>query len=153
MTWFPYRGAVLAFLLVSLALSGGCGKKKKDIPQYKAKGKILLDDKPIAGLEVMFFTTDKTLEEDMMESKIPRPHALTKGDGSFTLGTKGDGDGAPAGEYKVVVSAPSGRGFGKTASSGPTISKKYKQPETSPLKVTIKPSPDNELYTLKVTSQ
>jgi hypothetical protein len=152
MTWFRRGFGVLGFFICLLALVGGCGKKPKVIPVYKAKGKIQVEGKPVQGLLVTLFTIDPDLEKDMAENQIPNPHAVTKDDGSFTLTTYKDEDGAPAGEYIVKVeSIGQRRAFGQGSSPSP-IAKSYSSRATTKLRAKIDAKPDNELETMNLSA-
>jgi tetratricopeptide (TPR) repeat protein len=64
---------------------------------YPSRGQISFDEQPLAGANIVLTPawTD--------EPNFPRPHAVAAEDGSFTIATYGKEDGAPAGEYKVMV--------------------------------------------------
>jgi hypothetical protein len=57
---------------------------------------------------------------------------------------------ASPGPHAAALAQPAA--LRKNRPSGPAIPNKYKQPETSPLTVTVKASPDNELETLNVST-
>ena len=57
-----------------------------------------MDGRPAAGASVAFHP-----ERDPADPDLPRPRATVRADGSFTLGTYEEGDGAPAGSYVVTV--------------------------------------------------
>jgi serine/threonine-protein phosphatase CPPED1 len=69
----------------------------KWLPTHPAGGVVFFEGSPVAGAVV-------TLSADM--PKGPKPTGIAAADGSFKLSTYKAFDGAPAGEYKISVSAP-----------------------------------------------
>jgi hypothetical protein len=67
-------------------------------PVHPVKGQLFVNDKPAAGAFVLFVPVNEPAD-----AKDPRPGAEVGEDGSFALSTYGENDGAPAGEYVVVV--------------------------------------------------
>src|SRR5208283_1809068 len=61
------------------------------------QGHAFLNGQAIPGATLLF---------DPIDPKgvtFPRPHGVVKDDGSFTVGTYKDDDGAPAGDYRVLI--------------------------------------------------
>lgn len=126
---------VLGCLIVSLV---GCSS---DPTMYSVEGKLLYKNEPAKGAMVVFHLVgDKSLNS-------PKPTGTVNDDGTFKLET-GPKQGAPAGEYAVVVyweqktasAKPKfGMGGGEERTSG--IDKMAKTPyasaETTPIKVKI----------------
>ena len=81
-----HLGAVAAVLLLG---GMGCGQT------YKINGKVTLDGQPVAGAQVRFIPRGDTGRSAV---------GFTGKDGTFTLTTVKQGDGALKGEYKVTVS-------------------------------------------------
>ena len=80
--------------------------------------------------------------EGSKKSEVPHPRGVVKDDGSFVLGTYGEADGAPPGEYEVTV-----HWFvkGKGDEEGPgraALPAKYGSTKTSGLKVHVQPGRD-----------
>lgn len=102
------RRFLLAFA-VTLSLCG-CGgdSNSAGVKLFPAKGKILVDSKPQAGLIVQLKP-----KFDWKNEKLPLPHAVTDAEGVFLLETLSTGDGAPAGEYEVAITSPSSEGLGR----------------------------------------
>src|SRR6185503_9424815 len=79
----------------------GCGKSEA-IPINTVTGQVIYDGKPAVGVQVFFMP-----ENGMNPAGVPsNPHAVTDSDGNFSLSTMTDGDGAPAGDYRVVLLWP-----------------------------------------------
>ncbi len=74
----------------------GCGGDRTP-KTYIASGTVKSRGQSCGGALVVFHPTDKGREND------PKPVATVKDDGTFTLSTFGEGDGAPAGEYVVTI--------------------------------------------------
>jgi hypothetical protein len=94
---------------------------------------------------VFFYSSDPN------ETEPTRPFATTRPDGTFTVTTSAENDGAPAGEYIVTLlyeplDSPLSRPKGKP----PTFDKKYANPATSPLRAKVEAKPMNMLETLEV---
>ncbi len=90
------------FLLCGLAI-GVCSCSKPSGPAqkvcYPTKGQVMVGTQPAAGAMVIFHPEGSTPEE--WTGGYPR--ARVGGDGTFELETYGDKDGAPAGDYRVLV--------------------------------------------------
>jgi hypothetical protein len=125
----------LAGLFFCLCLLS-CGKQYGDHPPYPISGVVLVNGQPAKGARVVFHHLGDWGEKSIV------PQAVTGEDGRFVLSTYGVGDGAPAGEYQVVVEWPAyrrGRNVGPDRMMG-----KFAKPKTSGLRVQIKKG-NNEL--------
>jgi hypothetical protein len=86
--------------LLGLAGCGG-GDDGPVVPQ-PVTGKVYYDGKPAVGVKVFLIPTDAP-----MVPRIPQnPHGITGPDGSFSITTFKDGDGAAEGGYQVVLMWP-----------------------------------------------
>ena len=113
-------------------------------PPYPTSGQVLVNGQPAADALVIFHHV-----EDWGTRSIV-PQAWTDSDGRFALSTYAMDDGAPAGDYRVVVEWPayhSGRNIGPDKLGG-----KFAKPETSELRAHVDKGP-NELppFDLKAT--
>jgi hypothetical protein len=112
----------------ALAITGalGCGSKdtRYHAPTIPVKGTLLVDGKPF-GPCVIFFAV---LNPDPDPKKwVPTVTGQVKADGSFELTTYDQGDGAPAGTYRVSLGAD-------------TLNLLTKVPECKPLDIEIEES-------------
>lgn len=132
----PPRRPQFALAVVLLA-AAGCGSGEKRLPTFPAGGKVLVSGKPAAGAQVVFHPLNPT------PADAPKPTATVKPDGSFALSTYTSGDGAPAGEYAVGVSWPSGGApIGGDAESGPDrFGSRYADPQKSGLRARVNEAP------------
>ncbi len=88
------RNAGLASLLLVPLLGTSCSRRT-GVPVYPVHGRVLYRGKPLPGAFVIFHSLE--------EESHPRPLGYAEADGSFTLTTYQNGDGAPAGDYAVTV--------------------------------------------------
>jgi len=132
-----------------IALTIGCGGPSDAVPKLSlnpVKGKVLLEDgKPVTSGQVVFVSTTTGIS----------PNGKIGPDGSFTLSSGGQGDGAPAGEYKVKIEPATALG---TSDAKPRPGAKlpysgiYADEDTSGLKVTVKDG-DNSLEPFKLSTK
>jgi hypothetical protein len=117
----------------------GCGSKSS---LARVRGKVLLDDKPLAAGSIV----------TIPESGRGAHGAIA--DGEFELGTFGNNDGALPGVHKVaVVAYESAAGQGAESGTGKLlVPQHYTSPESSGLTIEVKAGEVNE-PTLKLTSQ
>lgn len=98
------RKCVTIALLVAAT---GCGEPSVQVPTEKVvaqsvRGRVEYVGKPAAGVRVTFVPTAGAIPNGP-----PRhPAGVTGADGAFTLTSYKDGDGAPAGDYQVVLYWP-----------------------------------------------
>jgi hypothetical protein len=98
------RWAVIATGLCCLILASSCGGPKipeiqGKLPVFPVKGSVQMDGKPLSQAELTFYPVQPLPSG---ASKI-LPRARTQDDGTFSVTTYSDGDGAPEGSYRVTV--------------------------------------------------
>jgi hypothetical protein len=108
-------------------------------------GKVLVDGQPAGGAVVVFNPAASPATMDR------KPTAFTRPDGTFTIGTLKEDDGAAPGDYLVTVVWPGAAPAAKTAvkgmagaderavEGGDQLKGKYRDAPTSALKVTVRP--------------
>jgi len=107
MTSDPHRRSALRpltplLLILALTTASGCGKESQPVPVYPVTGKVTYGAKPAAGVRVYLLPTSAPLPP-----VIPmNPRAVTAADGTFTISTYADGDGAPEGGYQIILHWP-----------------------------------------------
>lgn len=140
---FRTRHFVLWLLAAAgLLASAGCGDGK--IRCYPVTGTVLVDSQPAEGAMVIFCPVDGS-EEFMRE----RPFGVTDADGKFELRTFRPGDGAPAGNYKVMArwlskAAQSSQAADQDRAAGGSPDRlrgRYFNPDTSGLGATVEEAP------------
>jgi hypothetical protein len=139
-------GAVLGLLgLLYLGASLGAFGTRRP-PLHPASGRVLFEGKPLPGAAVVLDPVGAK------ELTFPRPHGTARDDGSFVLGTFAADDGAPAGEYQVMVTLH--QKTDKVAAEGSGLPKnllpaRYAQFKTSGLSLRIEAG-ENQLPALKL---
>ncbi len=123
---------------------------EEGVPQINRKathpvaGRVLLDGCPIPGMMVVF-----NLASADGKKYAHTADARIEADGSFALATYRAGDGAPVGDYTVTV-VPSFGLIETPGKPGPnSVPEKYRKPETTPLKASVKEGKNT--FTLELT--
>jgi len=88
--------------MVLVPVSVGCDSSPKAIKVHKVSGQIYYDGKPAEGVQVFLLPTSAPIPPEIPSN----PHGVTKADGSFTITTFTDGDGAAEGGYQILLSWP-----------------------------------------------
>jgi len=119
-------------------LTASCGDGGPTL--YPVGGKVFFHDAPAEGATVVLHPSDP---------KAAKPSGTVGADGTFTLLTHPHGEGAPAGDYTVVVTwyPPNARGLDNPKNKLPA---RYADPAQSGLKATVKAGP-TELDPFKLT--
>jgi len=101
-------------------------------PCHPVRGSVHIDGTPAVGATVVFHYKDPATK------KLTRAgDAITESDGTFVLSTYTAGDGAPAGDYIVVVQR--GGGYpAEWANPNLEVPEQYTKPGTSPLTASVK---------------
>ena len=96
------RGRIRGGLLAVALAATGCGESGPPrAALHPASGKVIVDGRPAAGVQVRLRPADAP---DSLDALVP--FGKTGEDGVFTLGTYEAGDGAPTGRYKVTLFWP-----------------------------------------------
>ena len=138
--------AVLAVAGLLLAGVTGCGAGKPAWEHvFTTTGSLTYDGKPIEGAVLVF-----TPKDESVPAKV-RPMARTDASGHFEVGTYDIADGAPEGDYDVVVTWTPLVKHAGGASPGPNrLPPRYASNATSKLTVHVN-SDDTQLETLALT--
>jgi hypothetical protein len=130
----------------------GCGDGR--IATYPVSGSVTIDGQPGDGAMVVFVPTSTAAEAERK-----RPFGIANGQGQFTLTTFEQEDGAPAGEYKVLIQWPATRQqaddqrTGRRGALGPDrLRGKYFNLEMSTLTATVEEE-TNELPPFELKSR
>ncbi len=137
------RGLVL-FAAMGLVASSGCGGDGK-LACYPVKGTVIVDGKPADGATVMFVPVGGSEEFNKQ-----RPFSQTDASGTYELRTFKPGDGAPVGDYNVMIrwlsttsqsaEADPDRGSGPAAVD--RLRGRYFDPEKSGLSAKVEKGPN-----------
>lgn len=138
------RSTTLFLLGMGLLFTAGCGDGK--LRCYPATGKVLLNGKPYEGARVIFCPVGggEKLQKE-------RPYGVTDQNGEFELTTFLKGDGAPVGDYNIMIRTgrPRGREQAQRFSRQPRIARRFGKPEESGVSATIEAA-ENELAPFEV---
>lgn len=94
--------------LVGLVLALGCGSEREVLATHPVTGKVTLDGKPLSGAEIWLVPTDANEKVKNVKFTV-RPYAKSKSDGTFVVTSYLTDDGAPAGDYAVMVVVEGGQ--------------------------------------------
>ena len=130
-------------LLGATTVAGFCSCQRKGIELEPVRGQVFFMDQPAEGAKVVFQPASGE------SANYSMPFGTVGSDGSFTLTTDPHGEGAPAGEYIVLISwhGPNARESNNPRNKLPT---KYNDPATPLLKATVKEG-QNDLPPFKLT--
>jgi len=143
---------VIGGVLVACVTSSGCGLGGPTL--YPTAGRVEFEDRsPVRNGTIEFVPDDGG----------PSPRGRVDADGRFELSSHAPGDGAPPGDYRVVViQAISPRagavieslGEEHAAHAGSTrvVASRHASPDTTGVRVTVEPRPTDDLV-LVVQSQ
>jgi hypothetical protein len=139
----------LWLFLASLTLAAGglsCSTKDQEArkPVFPVKGQVFFKDKPAFGAFVVFVPVNEPAD-----AKDPRPHAEVDKDGNFVVGTYDAADGAPAGEYQLMMTWPGGVLPDGREEPDDKFGGRYANPKTSKLTAKVVEGP-NELPAFKL---
>ena len=134
--FLPRVSAAGWWLVAVLPLVAGCGGSKL----YPVEGKVVFPDgTPLTGGTVEFGPTDK--------DALLGPRGEIGVDGTFRMSTFKEGDGAPAGHYRVLITPP--ENIEPDRPRPRPIHPRFTSFEKSGLEYTVKPG-KNEFFTITV---
>jgi len=128
--------SVIGVLVIGLSLSlVGCSGGSGPATTYKVTGTVKLPDGKTLenGGQILF--------RPLGEQKYPARGIINK-NGTFYLSTFKEGDGAVAGQYKVMITPDPPEGFAENPAGFPNykvpIDRIYQDPRRTPLEFTVK---------------
>jgi hypothetical protein len=131
-------------LVIFALLSVVAACKKSSVKLYPVKGKVLYKGQPAEGAQVVFRpAADNAGGASTAAAAAPNPYGDVKADGSFSLHTE-FGEGAPAGEYMVLITWYMLTNPDEPQSSKSKLPAKYADQSNPILKATVKEG-SNEL--------
>ena len=137
------RALLLALALFAL-LGPACGSSVKRKPTFPAFGKVLWQGQPARDAQVFFHPLDDT---DTRNWPDGFPRGKVGADGMFQLGTQGEKDGAPAGNYVVIIIWPEASAKEEDEEPRDRLQGRYRDPRKSTIRRQITEGP-NELETI-----
>jgi hypothetical protein len=124
---------LLLLLFAGVLLLGLPSCRKNDKPVFPAAGKVFCKGKPAEGATVTLVPLADA------DPQRPRPGGQVGSDGTFRLSTYASYDGAPPGNYAVLIVFPSAARKIDDENAGPDLLQgRYANPKTTPLKAEIK---------------
>lgn len=113
------------------------GVERKMLVTVPVTGKLMMNGKPLENCQILF-----TMQKPPAGIRNLYADGVSAADGTFTISTYTNSDGAPIGEYAVTVVPNLRRPGGLVVAEKdvPKLPAKYAKAETTPLKVTIKES-------------
>jgi hypothetical protein len=127
-------------IAIILAAVAGCTPSNRQ-KVYPVSGAIFLNGEPAVGARVFFSPA-----EDPANPRALRPFAIVENDGSFRLTTYTKYDGAPAGDYVVIVTwsikSAGNSGNDDGAVSPDRLKNVYGDPRAPKLRATVRPEPN-----------
>jgi hypothetical protein len=133
------RPSLVAVSWCALALlASSCGGRKQ-APVYPVQGQVSVLGKPATGALVVFHPMGNE------DPRAPRPSGYVREDGSFSLTTYTPDDGAPEGEYRVVISwtDPAARPDPASGEVPNRLPARYASPTSSGLSAKVEPGSEN----------
>jgi hypothetical protein len=123
-----------------IAYCGACSRSSGPPKKvcYPVKGELLVKDKPAQGALVILRPRPDANPD---EWSMGFPRANVGADGKFEVGTYGDNDGAPAGDYIVLVSWEAPNAQNEEASGPDRLGGRYSDPATSKLTAKVEAHP------------
>jgi hypothetical protein len=129
---------MLASIGLVLSSCGGSSGPKEVFPTH---GELFVNGQPAAGARLAFHPKQGEAPNDWPTGY---PRAVVDASGRFVVGTYGDADGCPAGEYIVLVTWPTVEAGTQGVEEAETVDRlqwRYASRETSQLSVTVDAKP------------
>jgi hypothetical protein len=124
---------------ILLLASAGCGGPKV----YPVQGKVVFENGDVLPGGWLIF---EPLDENLKASAT----ADIQSDGTFQLVTDGRAAGAMAGSYCVVITPPRMNSLDESKTQPAILHPKFRNRDTTPLKVEVKPDKNANHFTLVV---
>ncbi len=133
-----------SFVLLSLvAAIPACGPSRRSV--FPVKGRVVDNaGKPVVGATVLFHPT----ATDPEDPNIPTAHVDETG--AYSLTTYVEGDGAPAGEYRVTVLLVPGKKHPLDLPVSDLLKGRYSDPAKSKILFTVEKKDLNEVPEIRV---
>jgi hypothetical protein len=131
------RTHTLGVVFISALLGLGCAKSPDRPTVYPVSGKLLVNGNPAIRAEVVLVPLNVSASQGPAWKQL-RPTAIVEADGSFRPTTFSQHDGAPAGQYAVIVTWPSIASDQGEEITGPDrLQGRYSKPEHPATKFTV----------------
>jgi hypothetical protein len=145
----PLFSAMAVCGLFSMLILAGCSQPDTRVPTYPVRGRITVDGKPpgsalqiechpVAGIDTRNPTVSRTESDEA---------------GNFKISTYAAGDGVPAGDYVLTVTWLTFNLMSRDYTGPDKLNDRYSNPETSSVKVTVRPGEETDLGEIKLTTK
>jgi hypothetical protein len=147
----PCASRRLSWCLLLAVVCIGCGTKTKEMPVVPVSGQMFVQTRPAQGALVVLHPLGELASGDW---SLGYPRGKVSADGSFRITTYRDDDGAPEGQYRVLVSWTQplvDSGSGDPEDETPDLlQERYSDPARSTLEASVTgPSTDLPRFDLK----
>jgi len=132
-TIFTIRRITATLAFACCLVISGCGPSETKV--FPVTGSVTVKGKPAAGAQVIFHPVEG-------ETSGTRANAIVGTDGTYTLTTRAQGDGAPIGDYKVLVTLREQIGLPDEGKTRSVLPEKYSKPELTPLTAKVVKGPN-----------
>lgn len=143
----PYSPALAVLFLATICLSG-CQPSSNENAVYPVRGKILVDGKPVEGLQIKLHS-----KKAVPQSLPTHTTGTTDAQGTLRLSTHSEGDGAPEGDYAFTIRWQEFSLAERTYAGPDKLKNKYAEPSDSSVQLSVGPGKSNDLGTVELTSQ
>jgi hypothetical protein len=129
-------------LLLLVCMATACRGGDERVPTFSVRGEAFFNSQPAEGAIVIL--RPKAVGDAAAEWPSGFPRAIVQSDGAFTAGTYAAADGAPAGEYVILVQWPTAAADDESTDIpegqlDDRLQGRYLDPAKSPWSVVVKP--------------
>jgi hypothetical protein len=162
------RSLLLFALAVGVSFIPACGegppKPPGAVPTVPVKGQIHVDGKPLHGIQVWLAPAEAGDNKQATPAQVPSNHTGgTDKDGNFFISTYFTNDGAPAGDYVLVLyyippteertSMDEDDGVPVKDPTARALNQKYGYPAKSDIKVTLEAGKPKDMGLIELTTK
>ncbi|QDV59367.1 DUF4198 domain-containing protein [Rosistilla oblonga] len=139
----------LRLALCSLPLLVGCGQQQfpGEQPVFPIEGVVTVDGKPVENIQIALHPAG-----DLNAEKPFYPQGFTDAEGNVKVSTYADGDGAPAGDYRVTFVLKEYNLLSRSFTGPNRLSAQYADSAKTPITLSVGPDQSNDLGKLDFES-
>jgi hypothetical protein len=135
-------------VLLIPAAAASCSRGEERVPTFPVQGELFVGHQPAEGATVILRPNSAAEETAAAVWTSGFPRATVQSGGAFTVGTYESSDGAPAGEYVILVQWPTVQVDHETSEStaegiDDRLQGRYLDPQKSRHRVVIKQEPND----------
>jgi len=136
------------FTVLILILTG-CSQQETRVPTYPVRGRVTVDGQPpgsalqiechpVVGMDTRNPTVSRTESDEA---------------GNFKISTYAAGDGVPAGDYVLTATWLTFNLMSRDYTGPDKLNGRYSDPQTSSVKITVRPGEETDLGEIKLTTK